>query len=43
MENGNGLVRTAAEGAALMQADHIPRGGRGGGYGAASSEGEAAK
>jgi hypothetical protein len=41
VENGGGLARTAAEGAALMQADHGPRGGKGSGYGAASSEGEA--
>jgi hypothetical protein len=43
MENGDGLARTAAEGTTLMQVDHCPRGGRGGGYSAASSEGEAAK
>jgi hypothetical protein len=41
VENGVGLAQTAAEGAALMQADHGPRGGKGSGYGAASSEGEA--
>jgi hypothetical protein len=34
---------TAAEGAALMRADHDPRGGRDGIYGAASSKGEAAQ
>jgi hypothetical protein len=33
----------AAEGANLMRADHGPRGGRGGKYGAASLEGEAAQ
>jgi hypothetical protein len=41
VENGGGLARTAAEGTALMQADHGPRGGRGGKYGAANAEGEA--
>jgi hypothetical protein len=43
VENGGGLAWAVAEGAALMQADHGPRGGRGGGYSAASSEGEAAQ
>jgi hypothetical protein len=27
VDNGGGLARTAAEGTALMQADHSPRGG----------------
>jgi hypothetical protein len=39
--HGGNLARTAAEGTALMQADHGPRGGRGGKYGAVNAEGEA--